>query len=330
MRTLLSGYYGLGNLGDEALLAALVRGLGQRGASVRVLSGDPGATHALHGVPAYHRTLGLAPALGWAQVVVSGGGGLLQDATSGRSLSYYLGVLRLARLLRRRVIVYGQSIGPLSAAGAARVSRALRGVPLAVRDASSARWCAANGLEAEVVADPALLLGALAPGAGPDPTGPVLLVPRHGHPSLNDALAEAGRLLAREGLPLATLALHPAEDAGALGRLRAALPSAAPCRAATPEEALSRVASSRYVLAARLHALILAEVAGVGFSGLVYDPKVAGFLEAARAPAHTVPVNAAALAAEASAARPPEQRAAAALRARAATGLDWLAQHIGG
>lgn len=47
-----------------------------------------------------------------SQVVLSGGGGLLQDRTSARNLTYYLGVIRLAKLLRRRVVVFNQSIGP--------------------------------------------------------------------------------------------------------------------------------------------------------------------------------------------------------------------------
>src|SRR5690606_33835830 len=117
VRILLSGYYGFANLGDEAILAGLARELGRRGHEVTALAAEPVATAAGHGVVAVHRTRGLVGALLRSDALVSGGGGLLQDATSARSLAYYLGVLRAARLLGKRAAVYGQSLGPLTPAG---------------------------------------------------------------------------------------------------------------------------------------------------------------------------------------------------------------------
>lgn len=52
MRVLVSGYYGFGNLGDEALLAGLLGGLKEQGHTPVVLSGDPKATEEQHGVEA--------------------------------------------------------------------------------------------------------------------------------------------------------------------------------------------------------------------------------------------------------------------------------------
>ncbi|QRN79506.1 MAG: hypothetical protein JK586_14715, partial [Nocardiopsis sp. BM-2018] len=79
VRWLVSGYYGADNLGDEALLAGLVGSLRRRGARrLGVLSLDPGATRAAHHVVAHHRLRGLPGALLRSDVLVSGGGGLLQ------------------------------------------------------------------------------------------------------------------------------------------------------------------------------------------------------------------------------------------------------------
>src|SRR5690606_16223699 len=114
MRVLLSGYYGFGNLGDEAILAGLGSALEHRGHQPVVLSNDPAGTERLHSFEARHRVRGLVGALTSVDAVVSGGGGLLQDATSARSLTYYLSVLRLARAFGRRTAVYAQSLGPLS------------------------------------------------------------------------------------------------------------------------------------------------------------------------------------------------------------------------
>jgi polysaccharide pyruvyl transferase CsaB len=48
-----------------------------------------------------------------ADVLILGGGSLLQDSTSFRSLIYYLLLITLARLRRRRVVLWGQGLGPL-------------------------------------------------------------------------------------------------------------------------------------------------------------------------------------------------------------------------
>ncbi len=327
MRVLLSGYYGYGNLGDEALLAGLIAGLRGQGHEVCVLSGDPAATRALHGVPAAHRYRGLLPALLRAQVLVSGGGGLLQDVTSARSLGYYLGVIGLARRLGRRALVYGQSVGPLSASGRARVARSLRGVPIAVRDAPSQDLLTELGLPAERVADAALLLGPV-PAPGGAGERPLVLVPRAGHDDLNAALEAAGRRLADAGVPLAVLALHEAEDGAASQRLERAT-GARRLHAADPTDALALLATARYVLSARLHGLILAAVAGVGFAGLVYDPKVAGFLADAAAPCLTRPVDVERLVRLGLETPAADAEAVTRLRRRAQDGLSWLGDHIG-
>lgn len=286
MRVALSGYYGFGNLGDEALLAGLLRQLRAMGAEPLVLSGDPAATSKLHDVEAVHRYRGLPGALRRADAVISGGGGLLQDGTSGRSLDYYLGVLRLAALLGRKRLVYGQSLGPLSESGRRKVARTLRNVPLAVRDQPSLRLLSELGLSAELVADPALLLP-VAQSGGPD----VLLVPRAPYREFTAALLAAGEEALSVGKTVAVLALQPDEDAVEAGFLLAGLPAAQPLAAADHLEAASLVASASLVISVRLHALIFAAAAGRPHIGLVYDPKVQGFLEQSGGRALTAPVD---------------------------------------
>ncbi len=195
MNVLLSGYYGFGNLGDEAILSGLVAGLRAQGHHLVVLSNKPDKTRALHGVEAVTRYQGLVPALMQSDAVVSGGGGLLQDRTSARSLRYYLGILRLAKALGKRPVVYAQSVGPLSPAGARAVKRTLTGLPVAVRDGASQRLLASLGISAELVADAALLL--------PEPRGtttvsltpPVLLIPRGGYPEITESLIALAKAL---------------------------------------------------------------------------------------------------------------------------------------
>ncbi|CAA9566737.1 MAG: hypothetical protein AVDCRST_MAG86-1134 [uncultured Truepera sp.] len=321
MKVLISGYYGFGNLGDEALLAGMLTGLQTQG--VTVLSQRPAATRALHGVGAAHRLRGLS-ALLTHDALISGGGGLLQDKTSARSLHYYLGVITLAKRLGKRVIVYGQSVGPLSPSGERAVAGALRGVPVAVRDRASQRLLERLDVPSTLVADAALLLPKPAAPTDAAPTASVLLIPRGGYPEITAALARLAETLHGEGVALAGLALHPGEDAAPLAELP---PTVERLEAPTPQAALVLIAGSRHVVSARLHGLILAARAGRPFSGIAYDPKVTAFLEEVGNRAHPIPPDPAALLREITRPTPALERVAE-LTARARDGLTWLSASL--
>ncbi|MEO6912798.1 MAG: polysaccharide pyruvyl transferase family protein, partial [Candidatus Baltobacteraceae bacterium] len=117
MRFLLSGYYGFGNLGDEALVEVIVSQLRTRHplAQIDVLSEQPEITaHELRVEATPRMDMGpVREAIARADVVISGGGGLLQNATSLKSLLYYAGIIRAAVRAKRKVVIFAQSIGPL-------------------------------------------------------------------------------------------------------------------------------------------------------------------------------------------------------------------------
>ena len=321
MNVLISGYYGFGNLGDEALLSGLVEGLKARGHRVTVLSRNPTQTRRLHSVRATSRK-SLLPVLLQHDALLSGGGGLLQDKTSARSLQYYLGVLRLAKALGKRTVVYGQSVGPLSETGRRAVARALRGVRVAVRDEASRELLRTLGVEARLVADAALLLEP--PHMTPPPDAPVLLAPRGGYPVITEALGALAARLGAQGVRVAALAFQATEDAPHLETMKQTAPGLELLHPSTPQEALGHIANASYVVSARLHGLILAAVTGRPFCGVVYDPKVAAFLEESGSSAHHLPPDVPRLMADVLARRGPDPERVAALRARAAAGLEWL------
>lgn len=166
-KVVLSGYYGCGNLGDEAVLAGLLRALRRLevGARVVVLSADPPRTARLHGVAAEPRGLrGAWRALAGASVLVSGGGSLLHDVTSFRSPLYYLGIMALARLRGARVVWAAQGIGPVRRRWLRWLvgREARRAWAITVRDEASrqtlARWSGLDPGRIEVVPDPAWAL----------------------------------------------------------------------------------------------------------------------------------------------------------------------------
>ena len=323
MRLLLSGYYGFGNLGDEAILAALVGHLHDRGHRVEVLSADPVGTRARHAVPACHRLRGLAWALGRSDALVSGGGGLLQDATSRRSLLYYLGVLRAARAVGLRTVVYGQSVGPLSAWGRRAVARALDGLPVAVRDGGSIDLLGELGVPAARVADAAL---ALAPPEVRGGSG-LLLIPRADVDGARQALIRlaSGASDAGESVTVAALQGGPDEaDADAIARV---VPTVRRARFDGPADALAACAAADAVVSVRLHGLVFAARAGTPHLGAAYDPKVPGFLTESGGDAVAVPIAPDALLAawrDRLRMRPRTDAHGEALAAHAEAGLAWL------
>lgn len=99
----ISGYYGFGNAGDEAMLNAIVDSIRdiEPTANITVISGNPSETSKKHNLQAVG-TFAMFPimsALMKADLLISGGGSLLQDATSIRNTYYYLSIMSMAKML---------------------------------------------------------------------------------------------------------------------------------------------------------------------------------------------------------------------------------------
>lgn len=289
MRVVISGYYGFGNLGDEAVLAAMLAMLRARisGAEFTVLSADPQHTQALHGV---HAAARLSPralqALAGADLFLSGGGGLIQDVTSARSAAYYLAVLGAATLLSRRTMVFAQSIGPLRRRWIRALARTVlnRVDLLTVRDQDSRRLLQEVGVKrsVEVVADPVF---ALDPGSG----GQVrALLGRRDQPHIGLALRPWGAIDYLEplidavrtvrddiGAGVIVLAFHPQRDLAVCTAAARAL-DARMISGIPPQEMMALIGLLDVLVSVRLHALICAIAMGVAPVGVSYDPKVEG------------------------------------------------------
>ena len=316
MKILISGYYGYGNLGDEAILSALIAELASYDYKITVLSARPAETQSLHNVNSIHRYWGLMSAVLSHNVVISGGGGLLQDKTSLRSLHYYLGVIKLAKKLGKKVIIYGQSIGPLSEKGKSMITNTLRRLPIAVRDKASQDVLSSLGIWSTLTADAALLLPVTLP---PKKKTKVLLIPRAHHRSFTKELIKMGKAFEAQHLPIAALAMHPYEDLKEIQVLKDNLSSLEILDVKTPNQALEHIARAQYVISVRLHGLILAARARIPFRGIVYDPKVAAFLQEVGAKEHSLPLSL-----ELSIEEVVDVDALRQLEARAQKGINWL------
>ncbi len=115
-RILVSGYYGYNNIGDEAILKGLVDGITSiSDVQPVVLSKNPDWTTTKYQVKSADRSnlFTIIREIKKADMVLSGGGSLLQDVTSKKSILYYLGILFLGLLFKKKTMIYSQGIGPI-------------------------------------------------------------------------------------------------------------------------------------------------------------------------------------------------------------------------
>ena len=129
-RILIGGYYGFGNLGDESVLSAITEGLKERlpDCKIGVLTNKGRAVKGVRSVDFIDRgdIFEIARAMRNSDVYISGGGSLLQNKTSGRSLAYYCELLRLAKHLGNKCVILANGIGPICGKQAKKMtSRAL-------------------------------------------------------------------------------------------------------------------------------------------------------------------------------------------------------------
>lgn len=155
----ISGYYGFKNFGDEAILSVIVKKLKSLDGKITVISSDPEYTKYLYGQVKAVQTFDFKKII-WSiyssHILISGGGSLLQDVTSLKSLFYYLCIILIALILRKRVIIFAQGIGPIrTPIGQFFTKSILKHCHyITVRDKKSQELLQGWGINSELVCDP--------------------------------------------------------------------------------------------------------------------------------------------------------------------------------
>lgn len=300
------GAYGRGNAGDEAILQALVT-------EMRALDGDlpiwimtrkPKATRLRHRVGAVYTFN--APAfchkMAGSTLYINGGGSLVQDVTSHRSLWFYLFTLSAAKRLGCKVMMYGCGIGPIRTPRNRRKTGAVinRSVDIiTTRDSASIDELRALGVsrpQVVLAADPAVTLPAAPAQAADALLEEAGLRPRDGErylgvtvrpwPGFDEKAAAFAAAVdyayQNYGLIPIFIPIEGKLDVSAAQKVAEQLrhaPVYLLSSAPATELAIALSARMDVALSMRLHALIFAAVRGVPLVGVVYDPKVSAFLD---------------------------------------------------
>lgn len=286
-RVLLCGYYGEHNLGDDALLQVLV---GQIPTSCRLLITAYDQRLVSELVPSsktvQRRSLrSVLKAVASSDVLILGGGSLLQDSTSFRSLLYYLTLIVISRVCNTKVLLWGQGLGPLNRV----VSRWLVQMVLPLTTAISWRDLVSYQQACRWQRSVPMVWG-------PDPVwchpgrqwigGGDVVVCWRPTERLDDEgwtvlITALSRLQSRTGVTIHWLAFHSDQDRllpdqlqtlDAFTKQLKEASTFSTCQ--TIDQALDIFSKARLVIPMRLHALILAQLAGAPCSALSYDPKV--------------------------------------------------------
>ncbi len=296
------GSYGLGNSGDEAILTAILSEIREAAPDmpVYVISRDPKNTRMLHRVRAVHtfNILSFARVARKICLYINGGGSLIQDVTSRRSLWFYLYTIWAAKKSGAKVLMYGCGIGPVKYKGdrrlAGRIISKYADVITLREDSSFAELeeLGVKGPEIRLAADPALSLepddrdkiDGILFSSGIDPAGKYAcfaLRPWKGFEEKASAIAEAAEeLYRREGLVPVFLSIDSSKDAAAAALVtsRLGIPYHRLDGPFQPGAVIGIMSRMKAVISMRLHALIFSAGHGVPLVGIVYDPKVSAFL----------------------------------------------------
>jgi polysaccharide pyruvyl transferase CsaB len=282
---LLCGYYGEHNLGDDALLQAL---LAQLPASVTplVTAYDEAEVRQRYGVGTVQRRRlrDVLAAMGRCDALVLGGGSLLQDATSFKSLLYYAALITAARLRGKPVLLWAQGLGPLKRRRSRALVRMLLPLATAIswRDPDSDRLARSLGTSACHGSD---AVWALEPQQWLGKGGPIVVCWRPTPLLQGEAwrpyLQALEQLAEQQDREVLWLPFHRGQDTGLLDQLvtqglvgEALQRRSRELMASRPREAMAVFRSAGLVVAMRLHALILAALSGSPTTALSYDPKV--------------------------------------------------------
>lgn len=301
------GYYGYRNSGDDAILKSFIDHLQSqhKGLSTVVMSNDPSETRSLYRVQSVHRfNLFQIPALlAGTRLFIAGGGTLIQDDTSSRSLWYYLYMLHLAVKKGAHVVLLANGLGPLTKKknrkAASKILNRLDAITL--RDPNAFEEL--KSLEVtkpvtKVAADPALALNASDPKAGEEilrkegiPSGEKLfaLCLRRWKKVRNSEkilAAFADRIVTDfHAVPVFIAMQHP-EDVRYARRVVNNMTQKGYMltRRYTVDETLSILGNVSMVIGMRLHSLIYALNLGIPMVGLAYEPKIDYFMESIHQP----------------------------------------------
>lgn len=299
LSAVISGYYGFGNSGDEAILKSIVRDFKIHDPNIRItaLSNNADKTGHEYGINSINRLnlIDISKMIKQSDLFVSGGGSLLQDVTSTRSLLYYLFIIKIALHYKKKIMLYANGVGPINSQGnIKRVNKIINEVDLiTLREEHSFKLLKKIGVNKPktiVTADPVLTtkpadmdtVTKIFAKEGIESESKLIGVNiRDWKYDSGNSLSESLEYIYDKHNLIPLFIPMSAGDFETIKYYTAKLdiPFKILSKVYLPEELIGIIERLVMVIAMRLHTLIYSSIAVTPMVGLIYDPKVKGYLE---------------------------------------------------
>ncbi len=316
-KILISGYYGFNNIGDESILKAVTSSLkagltetaeGKYGGlEITVLSSDPVGTAEKYQVRSANRKsiFTIIKEVMKCDLLISGGGSLLQDVTSKKSILYYLFIMWMAKLLGKNYFIYSQGIGPINEPFNRKLTHKVlsKSAGIVVRDEASKEFLVELGIHSErivVTADPVLSLNptnldrgfeilkteGLDRNTARDLVGFAIKEKKPDSEFVEELTSSVKALVEERNSQVVLIPFFFKEDMAVIEELEKRLikmgMSGNVCAVRhkyLTDEMMSIIGNMDVLVGVRLHSLIHAALMGVPMIGISYDPKINSFMK---------------------------------------------------
>ncbi len=281
-KVVISGYYGFDNFGDEAILSVLLDHVKQLDSEIIVLSKNPRNTslnYYVNSVNSFNFQQ-VSGVIKQADILISGGGSLLQDVTSLKSLVYYLWVIFTALRYKKKVIIFAQGIGPIRN----KIAQFITALILkncdyvSVRDYKSHKMLEWMGIKSDLLCDPIFSLSLpieIQKG--------IVGIQLRDFATLNDnILNKLARQIIKEfyDKKIELFVFQKELDFHVCDKFKKIINTLAPnievelVQGLSSHEMIECISKLEYMIAMRFHALVVALKMGIKCIGINYDTKV--------------------------------------------------------
>ncbi|MDD5944535.1 MAG: polysaccharide pyruvyl transferase CsaB [Clostridia bacterium] len=307
-RILMSGYYGYNNSGDEAILTTIYNNIQKMDGdlNITVLSRDPEETTAKYGfknVVSRFDIFKLLSEIKKCDILLSGGGSLLQDTTSTRSLMYYLSIIVWAKIMHKKVMLYANGIGPVSKNANRKIVRRVinKADIITLREEDSKKELISMGVTNKnmyVTADPVFTMEpasraiskTLLIKAGVPQDKGIIGVSVRNWKNSDDFVEKFAEICDtihdKFDKNIVFVVMHNPNDTNISKQVMAKMKNCSYILdgSYSPKEIMGMIGEMELILSMRLHTLIFATKQRVPIVGFVYDPKINSYLNLLRMP----------------------------------------------
>lgn len=301
-KVLMSGYYGFNNSGDDAILLSIHASMGRlnQKTKITVLANNPAQTKQKYGVEVAYRynIISVIKAIKNCDVLISGGGSLLQDRTSTRSIVYYLSIIKCAKMFGKKVMLYANGIGPVTKPKNRQLVKSVvnRADIITLREENSLEELRGMGVEnpkAYVTADPVFTMDPISPEKAQKLLmeqeipmhKPIVGVSVRNWKDVDGFIAHFAALCDRVHDELdRNIVFIPMQVPNDIYMSRAVQSKMKSTSFilkddATPFETMGIIGQMDFVMSMRLHTLIFAAKQRIPLIGFSYDPKIDFYLK---------------------------------------------------